>query len=143
MLVLYLKTLLLSIFFLIFRAAPMTYGSSQARILIRAVAAHLWHSHSNTRSQPHLRPIPQLRKCQILIPLSKDRDPTQVLMKTSLVLYHWATMGTPKDPECKQLSMGSKDRQNILYIPISSYLPTTPCTEPIFYLNRKSCSFFE
>ena len=34
-------------FFLLFRAAPTAYGSSQARSWIRAVAAGLYHSHSN------------------------------------------------------------------------------------------------
>ena len=43
-----------------FRAAPAAYGSSQARGWIWAVAASLHHSHSNTRSEPHLRLTPQL-----------------------------------------------------------------------------------
>ena len=50
------------IFFCLFafsRAAP-TYGGSQARGLIRAAAADLRHSHSNARSEPHLRSTPQL-----------------------------------------------------------------------------------
>ena len=34
----------------------------------------------------------------ILNPMSKARDPTHVLMDTSQVLYHWATMGTPSFP---------------------------------------------
>ena len=42
------------------RAAPVVYGGSQARGLIRAVAASLHHSHSNAGSEPHLRPTPQL-----------------------------------------------------------------------------------
>ena len=46
--------------FLFFRAAPVAYGGSQARALIRAAAAGLHHSHSNTGSEPHLRPTPQL-----------------------------------------------------------------------------------
>ena len=41
-------------FFLLFRAAPTIYGSSQARGQIGAAAAGLHHSHSNTRSEPHL-----------------------------------------------------------------------------------------
>ena len=46
----------------LFKAAPMAYGGSQARGLIGAVAASLRHSHShsNTGSEPHLRPTPQL-----------------------------------------------------------------------------------
>ena len=38
-------------FFLLFRAAPTTYGSSQGRGQIRAVASGLLHSHSNTGSE--------------------------------------------------------------------------------------------
>ena len=51
---------MLSEFFFLFRAAPTAYGSSQARGPIGDVAAGLHHSHSNTRSEPHLRPTPQL-----------------------------------------------------------------------------------
>ena len=40
--------------------SPTAYGGSQARGLIRAVAASLHHSHSNTGSKPHLQPTPQL-----------------------------------------------------------------------------------
>ena len=39
---------------------PWQYGGSQARSLIGAVAAGLCHSHINARSEPHLRPTPQL-----------------------------------------------------------------------------------
>ena len=44
----------------LFRAAPVAHGSSQARGQIRAAAASLYHSHSNARSELHLRPITQL-----------------------------------------------------------------------------------
>ena len=37
-----------------FRASPTAYGGSQARALIRAVAAGLRQSHSNVRSELHL-----------------------------------------------------------------------------------------
>ena len=47
--------------FAFFRAAPVAYGDSQARGLIGAVAAGLHHSHSNTRSEPHLQPTPLLK----------------------------------------------------------------------------------
>ena len=47
-------------FFCFFRAAVAAYGSSQATGLIGATAAGLRHSHSNARSEPHLRPTPQL-----------------------------------------------------------------------------------
>ena len=42
------------------RTVPEAHGGSQARGLIRDVAASLHHSHSNTGSEPRLRPIPQL-----------------------------------------------------------------------------------
>ena len=46
--------------FLSFRATLAAYGSFQARGLIGAVAASLHHSHSNTGSELHLQPTPQL-----------------------------------------------------------------------------------
>jgi len=46
--------------FLLFRAIPEAYGSSQARGQIGAAAAGLNHSHSHTGSEPHLRPTTQL-----------------------------------------------------------------------------------
>ena len=48
------------VLFCIFRASPVAHGYSQARGQIEAVATGLYHSHSNTRSEPHLQPIPQL-----------------------------------------------------------------------------------
>ena len=47
-------------FFLVFRAAPTSYGSSQARVQMGAIAAGLHHSHSNTRSESSLQLTPQL-----------------------------------------------------------------------------------
>ena len=41
------------------RAAPVAYGGSQARGLIGVVAAKPT-SHSNSGSEPHLQPTPQL-----------------------------------------------------------------------------------
>ena len=37
-------------------AIPVAYRSSQARGQIGAVAVGLYHSHSNTGSEPHLQP---------------------------------------------------------------------------------------
>ena len=50
----------------------MTYGGSQARGLIGAIAVGLRHSHA--RSEPRLQPTPQLMQRRILIPLSEARD---------------------------------------------------------------------
>ena len=44
---------------LLFRAAPMAYGGSQARGQIRATAAALYRNHRDTGSKLHLRPTPQ------------------------------------------------------------------------------------
>ena len=44
----------------LFRATPVAYGGSQARVLIKAAAAGLRHSHSNAGSEPRLQPTPQL-----------------------------------------------------------------------------------
>ena len=46
------------------RAAPMAYGSSQSRGLIRAVAAGLCQSHHNAGSEPCLQPTAQLTATQ-------------------------------------------------------------------------------
>ena len=48
------------IFFLLFEAAPVAYGGSQASGLIGATAVSLCHNHSNTRSELCLPPTPQL-----------------------------------------------------------------------------------
>ena len=47
-------------FFCLFMATSAAYGGSQARGQTGAASAGLYHSHSNTRSEPHLRPTPQL-----------------------------------------------------------------------------------
>ena len=57
---------MLLFFFGLFKAEPAAYGGSQAKGRIGAVATSLRHSHSNTKSQPHLQPTPQLRATQDL-----------------------------------------------------------------------------
>ena len=41
-------------------AAPVAYGSCQAKDRIGATAASIHNSHSNSRSELHLGPAPQL-----------------------------------------------------------------------------------
>jgi len=66
-------------FSFLFRAAPTAYGSSQAMDPIRATAAGLPRSHSNTGSESHLQPIPELMATTN--PQStKARDQTHLLM---------------------------------------------------------------
>ena len=50
------STYFLSLFFL-FKVAPAAYRSSWARDHMRAAAASLHDSHSNTETEPHLRPM--------------------------------------------------------------------------------------
>ena len=78
-----------------FRAAPAAHGGSQARGRVRAIAAGLYHSHSNARSKLRLWPTPQLMAMLYLNPLSKARDRTRVLMDPSRVHYCWATTELP------------------------------------------------
>ena len=75
-------------FICLFRATAMAHGGSQARSQIGAVAANLWHSHSNAGSEPCLPPTPQLMANQILNPLSKAKDRTCVLMDASQIRFH-------------------------------------------------------
>ena len=49
-----------SVSLLLFRPTPAAHGGSQARDRIGAVATGLLQSHSNSGSEPHLRPTPQL-----------------------------------------------------------------------------------
>ena len=83
--------LFFKLFFLsLFRATFTAYGGSQARGPIGATAAGHSHSHSNTRSEPPLRPTPQLTD-----PLIKTRDWTCLLMDTSQIRFHCTIMRTP------------------------------------------------
>ena len=55
------KKIFFLVFFFVFLGLQLVaYGGSQAMRLIGAVAPGLQHDHSNARSNPSLRPIPQL-----------------------------------------------------------------------------------
>ena len=58
--VLYLFFFFFFFFFCLLRAASVAYGGSQARGQIRAIAASLHHSHSNTGSETRLQHTPWL-----------------------------------------------------------------------------------
>ena len=81
--------------FLLFRAAPVAYGSSQARARIGAIVASLRHGRCNEGSKLCLQPHHSSLQCCILNPLSRAMDWTRVLMDISRVCFHWGTMGTP------------------------------------------------
>ena len=62
---------LILFYFCLFRASPTAYGSSQAKGLIRAEAADLCHSHSNTGLSCICALHHSSRQCWILDPLSR------------------------------------------------------------------------
>ena len=84
----------LFIYFPFFRATPAAYGSSQARGPIRAIVANLHHSHSNIRSEPHLRPTHSSRQRRILDPLSEAKDRTRNRRVPSRIGFHCTTTGS-------------------------------------------------
>ena len=92
---LFVTTILLLFFvFCLLRAAPTAHGDSQARGLIGAVAASLYQSHSNTRSEPHLRPHHSSLQHRIFNPLSEAWEWTRNLMVPSWIHFRWATTRT-------------------------------------------------
>ena len=95
-----------------FRVAPTPYGGSQARGLIRAVAASLHQSHSNARSKLCLWPTPSSWQSQILNPLSDARDQTRHLMVPSQIRFHCAMTVTPRGRAFKPWQ--SESRTSIL-----------------------------
>ena len=60
--------------------------SSQAKGLIRTIAASLHQSHSNIESELRLQPMPQLVAMPDANPLSEARDQTHILMDISWIL---------------------------------------------------------
>ena len=79
-------------FFFLFRAIPLTYGSSQAKGRTGATAAGLHHSHSNVVSQPTL--LPPMETIFLKPPSScsnpdwlLSRPTTQIHFETALHLH--------------------------------------------------------
>ena len=106
----------------------MAHGESQVRGPIRDVAAGLHHSHSNTGSEPHLWPAPQLKATLDLNPLCEVRDWTCVLMDASQIHFCWAMAGIHDTPSVSLLHGKRKDRGIQWWPPntaveISSFLP--------------------
>ena len=80
-------------FFFFGRAASVAYGGSQAKGQIRATAASLCYSHSNTGSKPCLDLYHSSWQCRILNSLSEARDRSHNLMVPSWDHFHFATVG--------------------------------------------------
>ena len=82
-------------FFCLFRATPMAYGDSQARV--ESELQLLAYSTATATSNPSR--ICDLhhssQQHQVCNPLSKARDWTHILIDPSWVHNHWAMMGTP------------------------------------------------
>ena len=88
----------------VFRAAPAVYGSSQARGQMELQLL----AYTTATAMPDPSCVRDLYCSSywhwILNPLNKGRDWTGILMDTSWVNYHWATMGIPS--ECFEQSCG-------------------------------------
>ena len=86
-------------YYFIFRATPIVYGSSQARVQIRATAAGLRHSHSNAGSQLHLGLNTTAHGNARSLTLREATDQTHILMDPNRVCYCRATTVTPWNTE--------------------------------------------
>ena len=75
----------------------MVYGGSQARHQNRATAASLHDSHSNIRSELHLRPTPQLMATPDHLPTEQSQAGIKPATSWFLVRFVSAatTTGTP------------------------------------------------
>ena len=79
-------------------AAPTAYGGSQTRGRIGAKAASLHYS--NAGSEPCLQPTPQFTATLDPQPTERGHGLNpQHLMVPSRVSFHYATMGTPQNPQ--------------------------------------------
>ena len=75
--------------------APVAFGSSQARGQI-GVQLPVYTTATAMQDPSHVCDLYHiLRQYWILNPLNDARDGTHILVDTSWVCYHWATMGIP------------------------------------------------
>ena len=82
-------------FLFLLRATLVAYGSSKARVWIRAMAPAYATETTTTDPSCVYDVHHSLWQHQILNPLSEARDKTRNLMDSCWVCFHWATMGTP------------------------------------------------
>ena len=82
-------------FFFLFRAAPTSYESSQARGQIESAAMAYTTATATWNPSCICSLHHSSRQYWILNALREARDWTHILMDPSLVCYPWATMGTP------------------------------------------------
>ena len=74
-------------FFWLFRATLLAYGSSQAKVRIRAVASSLHNSHRNLDLSHICHLLHSSWQLWILNPLSESKDGTCILMDTSRICF--------------------------------------------------------
>ena len=87
-------------FFFLVSLGPHPQYTEVPRARGRIGARAAGHSHSNARSEPHLRPTAQLMAMPDPDPVSETRDRTRILMDASQVHVHCATTGTPSSVYC-------------------------------------------
>ena len=106
--------------FVFFRVAPAAYGGSQVRSWIKAVAAGLYHSHSNARSLTHwVRPGMESESSWMLVGFVNSWATTGTLRNSSfcffLIYYSWFTIFS-------QFLLYSKAAQSYIYIHSFSHI---------------------
>ena len=77
-----------------FNDMPVAYGGSQAKGLIRAVAASLHQNHSNARSETSLKTTPELMAMPDPQPTEQGQGSNRNLMVPSSIRFRCAKMGT-------------------------------------------------
>ena len=97
----------LNIIFFLFMATPAAHGSSQARGQIRASAAGLHHSHSNTGSKPN--PHPQRDSISFLKLMHNRNSPNIIYWRyfPFSILYSWLLCHNLIDHICMGLFLAS------------------------------------
>ena len=80
-------------FFFLSTATPAEYGSSWATGWIGAAVASPHHSHSNTKSEPHLRPTPQLVAMPDPSPIERGQGWNHILTDTMSVSWPTEAQG--------------------------------------------------
>ena len=83
-------------FFFLFRAAPRAYGSVPRLGVESELQLPVYTTATATQNRSHVCDLHHSsQQRQIPNPLSENRDQTHILMDTSWIRFHCATLGTP------------------------------------------------